>query len=80
MSDPKSEIEALTKKIDAAIAEGQQAVGREKEIRERLDKDYGIKDPSQIQSVIERLKEEQASLEEKVNSGLKRLREKYNFG
>lgn len=79
MPDNHADIISLNKKIETAIAEGQQAIGREKEIRERLDRDYGIKDPADIPKVLKRLEDERKQLQQRVDSGLNRLREKYGW-
>lgn len=75
----QDDIVALNKRIDSAIAEGQQAVGRKNEIEERLKKDYDISDPSEIPATLRRLEEERDALQARVDSGLKRLREKYGW-
>jgi predicted nucleic acid-binding OB-fold protein len=75
----EDELVRLNRRIESAIAEGQQALGQKKQLEERLKKDYNIDDFNQIDEVIKTLQEEQQVLQDRIDMGLTRLKEKYGW-
>jgi hypothetical protein len=75
----EQDILKIKKRIEDAVAQGQQAVGQKKQIEERLEKEFGITSAADIPAFVEKLEKEKTELQVRIDSSLKRLQEKYGW-